>query len=155
ALYQIAFGQDSRLERDIREALQGARCETPSNFAVEIETVESADRPFTIEYKVGQASRPVQTGTARLVVLRGKATQPEYARHKDTPNIARREELADQDHRVLRRNDIVFDDADEANATVSRRHAHIRREAGEYLLTDDGSEYGTRIFRDGRSIEVP
>ncbi|HVN07018.1 MAG TPA: FHA domain-containing protein, partial [Bryobacteraceae bacterium] len=46
---------------------------------------------------------------------------------------------------------------DEANATVSRAHAHIRFNApsGEYRICDDESEYGTRIFRDGRSIEVP
>ncbi len=41
------------------------------------------------------------------------------------------------------------------NATVSRRHAHIRSAEGEYRLSGDGSEFGTRIFRDGRSIEVP
>jgi hypothetical protein len=59
---------------------------------------------------------------------------------------------------VIRRNDVVFEEgADEANATVSRGHAHIRFHAqtGEYRIADDGSEYGTRIFRDGRSVEVP
>jgi len=45
--------------------------------------------------------------------------------------------------------------ADPANDTVSRRHAHIRLDAGEYRICDDGSEFGTRVFRDGRSIEVP
>ena len=28
-------------------------------------------------------------------------------------------------------------------------------DAGDYRLCDDGSEFGTRVFRDGRSIEVP
>jgi pSer/pThr/pTyr-binding forkhead associated (FHA) protein len=42
-----------------------------------------------------------------------------------------------------------------STATVSRRHAHIRLEGGEYRISDDESEFGTRIFRDGRSIEVP
>ena len=56
----------------------------------------------------------------------------------------------------MRRNDVVFEEgADEANATVSRRHAHIRLEDGDYRICDDGSEFGTRVFRDGRSIEVP
>jgi hypothetical protein len=53
---------------------------------------------------------------------------------------------------------VVFEEgADEANATVSRAHAHIRfeRESGEYRICDDESEYGTRIFRDGKSIEIP
>jgi hypothetical protein len=60
--------------------------------------------------------------------------------------------------RVIRRNDVVFEEgADEANATVSRGHAHVRldRETSEYRICDDSSEYGTRIFRGGRSIEVP
>ena len=39
--------------------------------------------------------------------------------------------------------------------TVSRRHAHIRLEGGEYRICDDESEFGTRVFRDGRAIEVP
>jgi pSer/pThr/pTyr-binding forkhead associated (FHA) protein len=65
-------------------------------------------------------------------------------------------ELMDAEQRVVRRNDVVFDDgADPANDTVSRRHAHIRLENGEYRICDDGSEFGTRVFRDGRSIEVP
>ena len=54
------------------------------------------------------------------------------------------------------RNDVIFEEgADEVTATVSRRHAHIRAEDGEYRICDDGSEFGTRVFRDGRSIEVP
>ena len=57
---------------------------------------------------------------------------------------------------MVRRNDIVFEEgADEANITVSRKHAHIVREEGEYRIWDDGSEFGTRVFRDGRTIEVP
>jgi pSer/pThr/pTyr-binding forkhead associated (FHA) protein len=38
---------------------------------------------------------------------------------------------------------------------VSRKHAHIRFDGSEYRLCDDSSEYGTRVFRDGRSIDVP
>ena len=70
-------------------------------------------------------------------------------------NIGRLAELTDADHRVVRRNDVVFEEgAEEVNGTVSRRHAHIRLEDGEYRLCDDGSEFGTRVFRDGRSIEI-
>ena len=64
--------------------------------------------------------------------------------------------MTDAEQRVTRRNDVVFEEGDdEANATVSRRHAHIRQDDGDYRLCDDGSEFGTRVFRDGRSIEVP
>jgi pSer/pThr/pTyr-binding forkhead associated (FHA) protein len=65
-------------------------------------------------------------------------------------------ELTDADHRVVRRNDVVFEEGgDDANATVSRKHAHIRRDGADYRLCDEGSEFGTRVFRDGRSLEVP
>jgi hypothetical protein len=95
---------------------------------------------------------------ARLVVMRGKAAMETYALDKPRTNIGRMQELTDSEQRVVRRNDVVFDEGeDEANATVSRAHAHIRLEtpAGEYRICDDESEYGTRIFREGKSIEVP
>jgi len=160
ALYLTAFGEAGRLETDIREALEGAGCEIPRGFGVEVRAAEAGPRAFAIEYGVEprvavQESAP-PSGPARLVVVRGKAEQGEYTLEKASTNIGRMAEVADSEQRVVRRNDIVFEEgADEANATVSRRHAHIRLEAGEYRLCDDGSEYGVRIFRDGRSIEVP
>src|SRR5262249_49880400 len=85
-----------------------------------------------------------------------KAEQPDYTLDKSRTNIGRIAEIADSEQRIVRRNDVVFEEgSDEANATVSRRHAHIRLEAGDYRLIDDGSEFGTRVFRDGRPIEVP
>jgi len=68
------------------------------------------------------------------------------------------QELTDTEQRVVRRNDVVFEEeADEANATVCRAHAHIRydRASGEYRICDDDSEFGTRIFRDGKPVAVP
>ena len=89
-------------------------------------------------------------------MVKGQAEHAEYLLEKPRTNIGRLAELTDAEQRVVRRNDVVFEEgADEANATVSRQHAHIRREGGEYRLCDDGSEFGTRVFRDGRSIEVP
>jgi len=96
------------------------------------------------------------TSPPRLAVLKCKTDRPEYLLEKARTNIGRLAELTDSEHRVIRRNDIVFEEgADEANATVSRRHAHIRLDEGDYRLCDDESEYGTRVFRDGRAIEVP
>ncbi len=154
ALYQTAFGE--RLDADIREALSAARCETPRGFAVEIATAEAGEGPFEIEYRV-EAPKPADhAAPARLVVVRGKAGEPEYALGKPRVNIGRLAELTDAEQRVVRRNDVVFEEgADEANATVSRKHAHLRLEDGGYRICDDGSEFGTRVFRDGRPIEVP
>jgi hypothetical protein len=157
ALYQTTFGEGGRLETDIREAFESVECEVPRSFHVEVKTAETGDRKFEIEYALEPAKTSPEEprGTARLTVVKGKTTQPEYALEKARTNIGRIAELTDSDQRVVRRNDVVFEEGDEANATVSRRHAHIKLEAGEYRICDDESEYGTRVFRDGRAIDVP
>ncbi len=154
AILQSAFGE--RLGEDVREALQGAGCEIPRGFAVEVRTSETGDQPFDIEYSSERPPAPAPPSAGRLVVAKGKAEHAEYVLDKPRMNIGRLAEITDADHRVTRRNDLVFEEgADEANGTVSRRHAHIKLEAGDYRICDDGSEFGTRVFRDGRSIEVP
>ena len=164
ALLQAAFGQNRRLENDIRESLTGARCELPAGFRVEIETVESGPKSYEILYDIREtapepAPQPAAApAPARIVVVRGKANTESLALDKRRTNIGRLPELADSRQRIMRRNEVVFEDgADEANATVSRGHAHILFDSasGEYRICDDSSEYGTRVFRDGRSIEVP
>jgi FHA domain len=164
--WQAALAEGGRLESGIREALHHARCETPRGVAVEVRTAEVGTAPFTIEYLVeappveAPAAQPVlappSTAPARLVVVRGKAEPGELTLERARINLGRMAELTDAEQRVVRRNDVVFKEgADEVNGTVSRRHAHIRREPDGYRLCDDESEFGTRVFRDGRSIEVP
>lgn len=165
SLYRAAFAQDGRLEKDIRQALDTAGVEYAKGLVIEIDAAEGDGRAFELECELREALPPVpaagleaQTGNARLVVLRGKARESEYTLVRRKTLVGRMQELTDNDHRVIRRNDIIFEDgADDANATVSRRHASVRHDAatGEYRICDDGSEYGTRIFRDGRPIEVP
>jgi hypothetical protein len=161
SVYAMAFEQDRRLENDLRKALEAADCEVAPGFHVAVETAESGPKTLAIEYRVATqtaeaAASPV-TGPGRLVVVKGKAREAEYRLERARTLIGRTEELTDHEERVVRRNDVVFDEgADDANATVSRRHAQIRYDAGtgEYRLADDGSEYGTRIFREGRPIDV-
>jgi FHA domain len=159
ALFEAAFSAEGRLEKDIRECLAGAGCDIPAGFAVDIETAESGPRSVDIVYANRSAAPiPAKSGSARLTIARGKADQESFVLDKPRINIGRLAELTDARQRVIRRNDIVFEDgADDANATVSRGHAHIRLDAetNEYRICDDSSEYGTRIFREGRSIEVP
>jgi hypothetical protein len=168
AILETAFGE--RLEADIREALEAAACEVPGGFSIDVHAAESGPKPFEIAYATAPAKKTEQPATVfvapiepvtpaappRLAVLKGKTDRPAYLLEKARTNIGRMAELTDSEHRVIRRNDIVFEEgADEANATVSRRHAHIRLDAGDYRLCDDESEFGTRVFRDGRAIEVP
>jgi hypothetical protein len=153
ALYQAAFGE--RLGTEVRKELEAVHCEVPRSFAVEVRTAEDGPKTFDIQYEIAKrAAAPMTPG--RLTVIRGKAVEAEYGLTQRRTNIGRNAELTDTEQRVVRRNDIVFEEgADEANGTVSRGHAHIRHEDGEYRLCDDGSEYGTRIFREGRSLAVP
>jgi hypothetical protein len=160
-LLQAAFAQNRRLENDVRECLAG--CELPAGFSLDIETAETGLKSFEIRYEIRDVPAippvaKVAPGPARLVVVRGRANHESLVLDKSRINIGRLPELTDFRQRVIRRNDLVFEEgADEANATVSRGHAHIRfdAETGAYRICDDGSEYGTRIFRDGRSIEIP
>ena len=156
ALYQTAFGE-GRLEADLRQALEGVDCQIPRGFGVEVKTAETGEKKFTVEYALDAPKSAAEEprGAARVVVVKGKTAEPEYLLQKARTNIGRMAELTDAEQRVVRRNDVVFEEGDETNATVSRRHAHIRLEAGEYRICDDESEFGTRVFRDGRAIEVP
>jgi len=157
ALYQTVFAEGGRLEADLRAAFEGVDCDIPRGFHVEVKTAETGEKKFEIAYAL-EPVKPVAEeprGAGRLTVIKGKASESEYALTKARTNIGRIAELTDAEQRVVRRNDVVFEEGDEANATVSRRHAHIRQEAGEYRICDDESEFGTRVFRDGRAIEVP
>jgi len=160
AILEGAFAENRRLESDIRECLTSADCELPAGFSVDINVAETGRQPFDILFENRSTPpQPAATPTpARLIVLRGKANLESFQLERPRTNIGRLAELTDSRQRVVRRNDIVFEEgADEANASVSRSHAHIRfdRQAADYRICDDASEYGTRIFRDGRSIEVP
>lgn len=159
ALYQAAFGSDDRLQKDILESLASVECELPRGFTVEVATAADGPGNFVVEYAAEPKAVEVRVVTAaqgRLTAVKGKTAQAEYLLEKSRTNLGRTEELMDADQRVVRRNDVVFEDgADVAAGTVSRKHAHIRHADGEYRICDDGSEFGTRIFREGRSIEVP
>lgn len=157
ALYEAAFGDEGRLEKDVRDTLEGSGCKVPRGFSLEVATGETGSGPFEIQYgrdrKKTEAAAPATAG--RLIVVKGRTSQPEYSLDRARVNLGRLAELTDAEQRVVRRNDVVFEEGDETNATVSRKHAHIKREAGEYRIVDDESEFGTRVFREGRSIEVP
>ena len=172
ALFQAAFAQDRRLESDIRDSLAGAGCTLPAGFAVDVETAAEGPKGFEIAYAIREApARETPTpasapeprpspapAVARLAVVRGKAAQEAYTINQPRTNIGRMRELTDSQHRIVRRNDIVFEEeGDDASATVSRAHAHIRfdPQSEQYRICDDESEFGTRIFREGRSIDVP
>ncbi|MFL6290397.1 MAG: FHA domain-containing protein [Thermoanaerobaculia bacterium] len=98
------------------------------------------------------ADRP----TLELTVLKGAATRKVYSFPAGRIHIGRMEEIADEEGRVRRRNDVAFQEEGEVNQTVSREHARILYDeaSGELRLRAEPGASSTRIFRDGRTIDV-
>ena len=90
----------------------------------------------------------------------GSANAPELPLDKPRVHIGREVDVY-RNGGMHRRNDLAFVEDSEENRSVSREHAHIDRDntTGEYRLFNDrwyerGTDCGTRIVRDGVSIEV-
>jgi pSer/pThr/pTyr-binding forkhead associated (FHA) protein len=91
-----------------------------------------------------------------MTVLKGTATQKVYDLDSTRVLLGRLQEVVDSDGRVRRRNDVAFLEAGEINSTVSREHARISwdPEVGGYWLRAEQNASGTRIYREGRTIDV-
>lgn len=163
---EAVFGEGSGFRDAVARRLRDARAEIAGDFTVSLKIAGKAPDegapPFRVDYlrRAAKAARPAAAPalTAQLVVTKGTATRKIYACAEPRINIGRVEEVVDADQHVVRRNHVAFaSTADPANDSVSRAHAHIRCNAatGEFRLHDDHSSYGTRIFRDGRTIQVP
>ena len=157
------------LQGEIAGRLADRGCPLPPGFGVE--TAFDAEphprfgeRRFYVEYlnqeapapAAGEPARTVSRPVVELTVLKGTATQRVY--DLDSPRIflGRLEEVTDPDGRVRRRNDVAFLEVGEVNSTVSREHARISwdAESGGYWLRAEQNASGTRIYRDGRTIDV-
>ena len=94
-----------------------------------------------------------------ITVLNGSAEKRSYSLAATARiDIGRCVEVRDSRHRLIRTNHVAFAErSGDVNQTVSRRHAHISCEARSKSVRvhDDGSEHGTGIVRQGRSLPVP
>jgi hypothetical protein len=164
AAIDAVFGNGSGFRDAVLRRLRDRRASTPDGFDVSLKvsgkTAPDAP-PVQIDYlrrPEKAAASPIAAMRAHIVVTRGTAARKVYVCTGRRINIGRVEDVLGADHHVLRRNHITFEGAqDAANETVSRSHAHIlfTPSTGEFRVFDDRSSYGTRIFRDGRTIDVP
>ncbi|HEV2853519.1 MAG TPA: FHA domain-containing protein [Thermoanaerobaculia bacterium] len=163
------------LKNRIAERLAERGCPVPAGFTVETVFDEArpefGERRFFVEYEKaespalvavpapgapsagGVAARP----TLVLTVVKGDATQHVYDFEGPARiHLGRLEEVVDADGRVRRRNDVAFREEGEVNTTVSREHARISwdGETAGYWLRAEQNASGTRIYRDGRTIDV-
>ncbi len=167
AVFEEAFGAGNRLQQDIQEFLRRETGAAPVGLRVKVNVAvqpppEDATNVFSIVFRREAApdgdESTIASDKAQLVIIRGKAARKRYTLDKDRIYIGRIPQAIDESNRIIRRNDIVFEDnGDKINGTVSRIHAQIRynKETNEYRISDDLSAYGTRILRDGKTHEVP
>jgi hypothetical protein len=164
ALFEAVVREGWDLEREVRERLRTLDARFPPELAVEVSFTERGgpefgDRRFRILCHRVEGVAPEAPGRPALdlTVVQGKATRTVYTfLANDRITVGRLEEVLDADGRVKRRNDVAFLEEGEVSPTVSREHARIVWDEGEgeYRLRDDGSASGTRLLRDGRSLEV-
>ncbi len=110
--------------------------------------------------RVGPEARlqPEPAQGVTLTVTAGTAEHGEYQFTSFPVAIGRGTHVRDRGNQLVRINHVAFiEGADEANQTVSRRHARIELDpaAGRIRLVDDNSAQGTSIVRGGRGIAVP
>lgn len=118
------------------------------------------ERRFFIEYgQVEEESSPPSLPpklSIQLRVLKGEAEKEHYESSAARIHLGRLSEVYDLEGHLERRNDVAFEDEGEVNASVSREHATIvlDRTRNCYVIRDNDSAAGTRIFRNGRPIAV-
>jgi hypothetical protein len=171
----VIAGPPSLAERLV-DRLRGAAC-TVDEIAVDVRFVPQraddwAHQQFHVEFDCVDVPAPAATpepadvasaptavdARIKLAIVKGTAAQKLYAFSAARIDIGRRAEVLDARQRLIRTNDIAFaEDGSEANASVSRKHAHLEFVPGDgtYRVWDDGSAQGTSIIRSGRTIRVP
>jgi hypothetical protein len=163
ARFEAACEGPPSLEDRIADRLSALHCDAA---ALDVKlTFVTAGRPdwidpgFHLEYaRMAPATAdPASSTRIELTVLAGSADRPSYAFGIDQVSIGRGSEVRDSRDRLIRTNQVAFvEGGGDVNGSVSRRHAHIRRDAadGSYRLYDDGASQGTSVIRDGRDVPV-
>jgi pSer/pThr/pTyr-binding forkhead associated (FHA) protein len=110
---------------------------------VEVPQPELADGKAGAALNVSSAAGSGQNAHARLVIERGKSVGKQFMLSSAESHIGR----WDADGGIFPDVDL---DSDDPEAKVSRRHARITFNEGQYLLEDLGSTNGTFINRGKR-----
>ncbi|MFQ3581887.1 MAG: FHA domain-containing protein [Chloracidobacterium sp.] len=151
---------------EIRPTLEGAG--VPSHCSVSFEWSSLAEPTEGFSVTVDEQSgrivdvkgfKPQIPRLARLTALNGEVYRSPFIITKRTTFLGRLRTVLDlKSGEVLRRNDFVYarqDQANTPNKSVSRQHASIVFDNGDFYLFDTGSANGTAVERAGQSIETP
>jgi hypothetical protein len=158
------------LRTRLHDRLLAARCAPEHLPEVALDVVEGpppeswGGRDFALAYAPRKKARgaavtePAGPPHIRLQVLEGTTGERRtHALRLRTIRLGRTGSVGVGSRRTRRANDVAFDEEGPVNASVSRAHAHLdwSDAEGAYRLHDDGSTQGTRVLREGRSLEVP
>lgn len=158
--------EPGQLLEDVKATFAEERTAPPVGLAVSVRFPEGAtaelrlvceksEQPVAAE---GAAPVAARRTAVTLVTVWGVASDEVFRLDRSHLSIGRENEVPDAQGRTVRRNELFFpEDAHEANASVSRSHAHLSFDegTGEWRIYDDGSSLGTDLYRDGRRIVVP
>jgi hypothetical protein len=165
AMLEAVVREGWDLEGEVRRRMRDRGVELPTGFGLEVGYTEETGPEFggrhfhvTYERAEVEAPRPGEPGRPllELTVTKGQATPQVFSAEADRIYLGRMQEVIDQEGRVRRRNDVAFAEEGEINQTVSREQARITWDGetrGYWLRAEPGAS-ATRIFRDGRAIEV-
>ena len=152
------------LEHELQGNLRENAVRFPEQMRVEVDVAAGLPMPNEPWLTVAVESKAQHAGPrtpARLIVRNGSANAAELAIEKARVHIGREVDVY-RNGGMHRRNDLAFVEDSEPNRSVSREHAHIDydKTTDAYRLFNDrwyerGTDCGTRIVRDGVSIEVP
>ena len=164
-IFTTAFLQEESLKTEIVAKLKDSEARYPAQLEIVIE-IQSPPSSAPAEpgpmlhldfVRLDPSKKPEISETV-LTILKGSAEQPEYRFKRERILVGRLAEVTDREGRLIRKNDVVFlDNGEDINSTVGRAHARIwyDLESRDFCIIDESSRYGTRVIREGRSIEVP
>lgn len=165
AMFERSFIRRGKLEKRIRSRMVEICCALPPSLCIQAVLgdqllPEGESVEYEIEYQVAEPRKPVEASPicTRISVIKGISREQVYEFNLDRKHlqirIGRDPEVTNMDGKVIRRNDVIFESVDDR---VARQQAHIEFDprTGNFRIFDDGSSYGTYIFRNGRQIDVP
>lgn len=162
-LEMLSLGPPALQER-ISDRLEEAGCGV-AGLALDVSFTTDAQPDWThadfdVRFARAAAAPPAPPQPARLelTVTHGTAERTVYVFETAPIAIGRGDEVRDSRQRLLRTNQVVFNEgAGDVNQSVSRRHARIEHDetAVGYRLFDEGSAQGTSVIRRGRGFPVP
>ena len=160
-IFETAFLRADSLRNGIAEKLQNVRHPGAFEIIVRLEQHPEAPSPgplFALDFVKPDPPPQPEIPETRITISKGSAERPAYRMRRDRILIGRLSEIQDREGRMVRKNDVVFlDNGDDINSTVDHAHARVwfDTETQEFRIMDEVSRFGTRIVREGRSIEVP